>query len=81
MFLKSILKVFSGAFGMIFRVMVIILLCFLAGWCFGVMLTVPFLWEGLIRLAAIAACVLLIRFFLFLGREKDDGPVEDDFRS
>ena len=42
--LKSILKVFSGAFGMIIRVMVIIGLCFLGGYCLFSMLARPFFW-------------------------------------
>ena len=68
MFIKSMLKVFSGVFGMIFRYILIIGLCWLAAWFFGYILTMPFLWGGAIR---------LIR----LGRDDDDGPAEDDFRS
>ena len=75
--LKSILSVFTGAFGMIFRVMVIIVLCFLAGWCLFSMLAMPFVWGGVIRLAGIAACGFVIRFLLRLGRDRDDQ--EDDF--
>ena len=77
--LKSILAVFSGAFGLLFKVMLIITLCFAGGFCFFSMLTVRFVWGGLIRLAAIAGCVGLIRFLLRLGRE-DDSPAEDDFK-
>ena len=77
--LKSILSVFTGAFGMILKVMLIITLCFIAGYCLFSMITMAFIWGGLILLAGIAACVLVIRFLLRLGRE-DDSPVEDDFR-
>ena len=77
--LKSILSVFTGAFGMILRVMGIILLCFLAGFCFFSMLTRPFLWDGAVRAAGIAACAFLIRFLIRLGRDEDDQP--DDFEN
>ena len=73
--LKSILSVFTGAFGMILKVMLVILLCFLAGYCLFSMLTLPFVWDGVIRLAGIAACVLLVRFLIRLGRDEDE---EDD---
>ena len=74
--LKSILSVFTGAFGMIFRVIAIIVLCFTAGYCFFSMLEEPFIWSGTVRLAGIAACALVILFLLRLGREKDD--TDDD---
>ena len=77
--LKSILAVFTGAFGMILKVILIIALCFIAGYCLFSMITMAFVWGGLIRLAGIAACILVIRFLLRLGRE-DDSPAEDDFR-
>ena len=70
--LKSILSVFGGAFGLILRVMLIILLCFLAGYCIFYLLTMPFLWGGLVRLFGAAACVFLIRFLIRLGRDRDD---------
>ena len=73
--LKSILAVFTGAFGMILKVMLIIVLCFAAGYCFFSMLTRPFVWGGLIRAAGIAGCLLLIRFLLRLGREKEEYDV------
>ena len=76
---KSILSVFTGAFGMILKVMLIILLCFLAGYCLFSMLTMPFLWGGAIRTAGIAVCALLIRFLLRLGRDDDDQV--DDFEN
>ena len=75
--LKSILSVFTGAFGMIFRVLLIILLCFLGGYCLFSMLTMPFVWGGAIRLAGIAVCGILVRFLILLGRDKDDQ--DDDF--
>ncbi len=71
--LKSILSVFSGALGMILKVMGVILLVFIAGYCLFSMLTVPFVWGGVIRTAVIAACAFLIRFLLRLGRDEDDG--------
>ncbi len=77
--LRSVLSVFTGVFGMILKVMLIILLCFAAGWCFFSMLAMPFVPGGLIRLAAIAACALLIRFLLRIGREDDGQP--DDFEN
>ena len=69
--LKSILAVFTGAFGMILKVMLIICLCFVAGYCFFSMLTMSFVWDGLIRLAGIAACLAGVRFLLRLGRDED----------
>ena len=74
--LKSILKVFTGAFGMIFRIILVIALCFTAGYCLFSMLTMSLIWGGVIRLAGIAACVLLILFLLRLGRDKDDEEEE-----
>ena len=70
--LKSILSVFSGALGMILKVMLVIVLCFIAGYCLFSMLTMPFVWGGVIRTAGIAACILVIRFVLRLGRDDDD---------
>ena len=79
--LKSILKVFTGAFGMIFRVMVIIALCFLAGYCLFSMMTMSFLWGGLIRLAGLLLGALAIFGILRLSRDPDDDrPSDDDFR-
>ena len=77
--LKSVLSVFTGAFGMILKVILIIALCFIAGYCLFSMITMAFIWGGLIRLACIAACVLAIHFLRRPGRE-DDSPAEDDFR-
>ena len=71
--LKSVLSVFSGALGMILKVMLVILLVFIAGYCLFSMLTMPFVWGGVIRTAGIAVCAFLIRFLLRLGREEDDG--------
>ena len=75
---RSILSVFTGAFGMILKVMLIILLCFLAGYCLFSMLTMPFVWSGVIRTAGIAVCVFLVRFLIRLGREDDQ---IDDFEN
>ena len=45
------------------------------------MFMLPFIWEGLKRLAIAGACVLGIIGLLRIGREKDDDVVtEDDFR-
>ncbi len=77
--LRSVLSVFTGALGMILKVMLIILLCFVAGWCLFSMLAMPFIWDGLIRLAGIAVCVLLVRLLLRIGREDDSQP--DDFEN
>ena len=73
--LKSIFAVFAGAFGMILKVILVITLCFIAGYCLFSMLTMPFVWGGVIRTAGIAACILAIRFLIRLGREEDE---EDD---
>ena len=73
--LKSILSVFTGAFGMILKVILVITFCFIAGYCLFSMLTMPFVWGGVIRTAGIAGCILLIRFLIRLGREEDE---EDD---
>ena len=73
--LKSILSVFAGAFGMILKVMLVIVFCFVAGYCLFSMLTMPFVWGGAIRTAGIAVCIFLIRFLIRLGREEDE---EDD---
>ena len=77
--LKSILSVFTGAFGLCLMVILVITLCFIAGYCLFSMTTMAVGWCGLIRLAGIAACILVILFLLRLGRE-DDSPAEDDFR-
>ena len=73
--LKSILAVFAGAFGMILKVILVITLCFIAGYGLFSMLTMPFVWGGVIRTAGIAGCIFLIRFLIRLGREEDE---EDD---
>ena len=78
---RSILAVFTGAFGMILKVILVIALCFIAGYCLFSMLTMPFVWGGVVRIGGIAVCIFLIRFLIRLGRDDDDGPVEDDFRS
>ena len=78
--LRSILSVFTGAFGMILKVMLVIALCFIAGYCLFSMLTMPFIWGGVIRVCGIAVCLFLVRFLIRLGRD-DDNTAEDDFRS
>ena len=49
-------------------------------YCFGTMFMFRFIWEGATRLGITAGCVLGIIGLLQIGREKDEGPVEDDFR-
>ena len=70
--LKSILSVFSGAFGMILKVMLVIVLCFIAGFCLFSALAVPFVWDGFIRLAGVAVCIFLVRFLIRTGRDDED---------
>ena len=60
---------------MILKVILVITLCFIAGYCLFSMLTMPFVWGGVIRTAGIAGCILLIRFLIRLGRDEDE---EDD---
>ena len=71
--LKSIFSVFSGALGMILKVMGVILLVFITGYCLFSMLTMPFVWGGVIRTGVIAVCSFLIRFLLPHGLDEDDG--------
>ena len=75
---RSVLSVFAGAFGMVLKVMLVILLCFAAGYCLFSALAVPFLWSGLARLAAAAGCALLVRFLICAGRDEDQ---PDDFEN
>lgn len=80
--IRDILKVVGGAFGMIFKFILIIAFSLGGCYCFGTMFMVPFIWRGLIRLGICAACVLAIIGLLRIGREKDDDEVtEDDFRA
>ena len=79
--LKSILGVFAGVFGLILRVMAIIALFSLGLLCLFTMLTIPFVWGGLLRLAGLAACAALIYGILRLSRDPDDSPPDDDFRN
>ncbi len=79
--LKSILSVFAGVFGLILRVMVIVALFSLGLLCLFTMLTIPFVWGGLLRLAGIAVCAALICGILRLSRDPDDTPPGDGFRN
>ena len=78
--LKDILAVFAGTIGLIFKFILIIVLSAVGVYCLGTMFLVRFIWEGVYRLAGAAACVLVVVLLIRLGREKDEGPVEDDFR-
>ena len=78
--IKDILLFIGGAFGMIFKFILIIGFSVGALYCFGTMFMFPFIWKGLIRLGICAACVLAVIGILRIGREKDEGPTEDDFR-
>ena len=79
--IKDIFSFIGGAFGMIFKFLLII--AFAAGgvYCLGTTFMFPFLWEGVKRLGICAACVLGVIGLLRLGREKDDDEITpDDFR-
>lgn len=78
--IKEIMSVVGGAFGMIFKFIMIIALSLGGVYCFGTMFMFPFIWEGLMRLGISAACVLGIIGLLRIGREKDEEVTEDDFR-
>jgi hypothetical protein len=78
--IKDILAVIGGAFGMIFKFILIIAFSLGGCYCFGTMFMVKFIWDGLMRLGICAACVLGIIGLLRIGREKDDEVTEDDFR-
>ena len=79
MLFKAILAVFAGAFGLIIRYMLILFLCVGLVWCVFSVFVHPFLWEGIWYLLGAVACLLLIRFLIRLGRDKDEPP-EDDRR-
>jgi len=78
--IKAILSFMGSAFGMIFKFILIIALSLIGVYCFGTMFMFRFIWEGATRLGITAGCVLGIIGLLQIGREKDEGPVEDDFR-
>ena len=78
---KDILKVLGGTIGMIFKFIFIIGFAFGAFYCVFTMFMLPFIWEGLKRLAIAGACVLGIIGLLHIGREKDEEVTEDDFRT
>ena len=62
--LKSIFAVFSGAAGMIMKVLLAILLVILTVYLLITALTVRFLWGGAIRVAAAAGAVLLFKILI-----------------
>ena len=78
--IKDILAVLGGTIGLILRFVLILVLSMVGVYCLGTVFFYPFFWEGLLRLAGTAACVLGVILLIRIGREKDDGPVEDDFR-
>ena len=78
--IKDIFAFVGGAFGLIFKFILIIALSLAGVYCFGTSFMFPFIWEGAIRLGITAVCVLGVIGILRIGREKDEGPTEDDFR-
>lgn len=70
------LKVILGAAWLILRVIIIVGLCVVGGYCLLYMWYYPFLWEGCLRLAVALACAGAVFLILRLGREKDEGPAE-----
>lgn len=78
--IKDIFSFIGGAFGMIFKFLLII--AFAAGgvYCLGTTFMVPFIWDGVTRLGITAVCALGIIGLLRIGREKDEEVTEDDFR-
>ena len=68
--LKAILSVFGGTFGMILKVLLVLGLIGIMGYCLITMMMEPFLWGGVIRLGAIAVAVLIFRW-LIRPREDD----------
>ncbi len=78
--IRGILALMGSALGMIIKFILIIALSLAGVYSFGTMFFYRFIWEGLIRLGITAACVLGVIGLLRIGREKDEGPAEDDFR-
>ena len=78
--IKDILAVLGGTIGLILRFVLILVLSMVGVYCLGTVFFYPFFWEGLLRLAGTAGCVLGVILLIRIGREKDDGPVGDDFR-
>ena len=79
MLFKAILAVFAGTFGMIIRYILILGLCFGLVMCVFSVFCLPFLWEGIWYLLGALVILLLLRFLIRLGRDKDEPP-EDDRR-
>ena len=76
----EMLKVMGGALWLILKFILIIALSLGGVYSFGTLFMFPFFWEGASRLAISAGCVLGVFLLVRLGREKDEGPTEDDFR-
>jgi len=74
--LKSIFAALSGAFGLTFRVILLVIVTCAGMYCLASVLLLPFRWEGAVQLVGLAVCVLLFR--LILGRRKKDLPPEED---
>ena len=62
--LKSILAVFGGAFGMILKVLLAIMLVIVTVYCLITVFTEKFIWGGLMRVAAATGSVLLFKFLI-----------------
>ena len=77
---KEILKVLGGAMGMFIKFILIIAMSLGGLYCLGTVFFLKFFTEGLVRLAVAAGCVLGVIALIRTGREKDEGPTEDDFR-
>ena len=77
MLFKAILSVFAGTIGLIIRYMLILGLCVGLVWCVFSVFVHPFLWEGVWYLLGAIVILLLIRFLIRLGRDKDEPPEDD----
>ncbi len=68
--LKSILAVFGGAFGMIFKVLLAIALVGLTVYCLITLFTEKLFPDGLIRIALIAGSVFLFRWLIKASKDE-----------
>ena len=74
--IKSILAAFGSAFGLTFRIILLVILTCGGLYCLFAFLTLPFRWEGASWLGGLLFCALMFR--LVLGRRKKAPPPEDD---